>query len=113
MFLARLLIFILDSAVVASPAAAGTGNVSDRYISLAEANAVPVSGRYYFNPGSGLFQANIDTSGGGGRALALPYVHQGGASHLLTVASTTVLGASETGGPRTALSGGTFNDTPP
>lgn len=112
MFLARLLLIILSSAVVASPTAAGTGTVSDPYTSLADANAVQASGQYYFNRGSGLFQADIDTSEGGGWVLVLQSVHQSGAGHLLTFTSTAVLGVSESGGQRTAPSGGGFNEAP-
>ncbi len=61
-----------------SNAQAGDGSVGNPFTSLGEAYGAPVSGRYYFDLGSGPFQADIDTSEGGGWVLVLQYVHQGG-----------------------------------
>ncbi|NEV92532.1 DNRLRE domain-containing protein, partial [Psychroflexus sp. YR1-1] len=70
---------------------------------LALANNFP-TGRYYFNLGSGLFQADIDASEGGGWVLILQYVHEGGtnpdlnvipANANLPITSSAVLGNDE------------------
>lgn len=88
------------------PAFAATGTSTDPFTSLAEAYAVPAAGRYHFNLGSGQFQADVDTSEGGGWVLVLQYVHQGGTNPGLTilgaganlpVTSTAALGTSESG----------------
>ncbi|MFS4416774.1 DUF11 domain-containing protein [Maribacter sp. 2307ULW6-5] len=63
----------------------GTGTVSDPFTNLNGANLAPTSGRYYFNLGSGVFQADIDTSNGGGWVLILQYVHAGGTNPSLNV----------------------------
>lgn len=55
-----------------SPAlAAGSGTSGDPFTTLSDAYAVS-SGRYFFNTGSGLFQADVDGSEGGGWALVPP-----------------------------------------
>ena len=83
--------------------ASGSGTLSDPFTTLADAYTVS-SGRYYFNTGSGLFQADVDNSEGGGWLLALQYVHQGGTNPPVSVigagsdfpvTSTATLGADE------------------
>ena len=89
-----------------SNAQAGDGSVGNPFTSLGEAYGAPVGGRYYFDLGSGPFQADIDTSEGGGWVLVLQYVHQGGtnpnlsiigAGSDLPVTSSASLGADESG----------------
>lgn len=58
-----------------APAIAGTGTAGDPYTSLTEAYAAPSSGRYFFNLGSGVFEASVDITEGGGWVLVLQYEH--------------------------------------
>jgi len=85
---------------------AGNGTSGDPFTSLADAYSVPSSGRYYFNTGNGLFQADVDNSEGGGWVLVLQYVHQGGTNPALSilgagsdlpVTSSAALGTDESG----------------
>ncbi|MBZ9788460.1 T9SS type A sorting domain-containing protein, partial [Psychroflexus sp. CAK57W] len=64
---------ILDTEEGACP----TGSANKPITDLALAHNFP-SGRYYFDLGNGLFEANIDASEGGGWVLILQYVHEGG-----------------------------------
>ncbi|MGB7431387.1 MAG: right-handed parallel beta-helix repeat-containing protein, partial [Ahrensia sp.] len=64
--------------------AAGSGTDVDPFTTLEDAYTV-TSGRYYFNLGSGLFQADVDNSEGGGWLLVLQYLHQGGTNPALNV----------------------------
>lgn len=84
--------------------AAGTGIAEDPFTSVEDAYNVPSAGRYHFNTGVGIFQADVDTSEGGGWILVLQYVHKGGtnpplavigAGSNLPVTSTASLGADE------------------
>ncbi|MEM6801725.1 MAG: DUF4347 domain-containing protein, partial [Bacteroidota bacterium] len=82
----------------------GSGTQADPFTSLYMANTVSSSGRYYFDLGAGAFQADVDTSNGGGWVLILQYVHQGGTNPELNVIgngadlpalSAAALGANE------------------
>lgn len=84
--------------------ASGSGTSGDPFTTLADAYTVPSSGRYFFNTGSGLFEASVDTSEGGGWVLVLQYVHQGTTNPSLSVKtagsnlpilSTAALGTDE------------------
>lgn len=84
--------------------AEGSGTSGDPFTTLADAYTVGSSGRYYFNTGSGLFQADVDTSEGGGWVLVLQYVHQSGTNPALStlgagadlpVLSSAALGTDE------------------
>ncbi len=97
---------IIAATSLANPAFAGDGSSGDPFTSLTEAYSVPSSGRYYFNLGSGTFQADVDNSEGGGWVLVLQYVHQGGtnpaktsiaAGSNLPELSPASLGANESG----------------
>ncbi|MFD0796992.1 DUF11 domain-containing protein [Maribacter chungangensis] len=99
---------ILDSVECGS--SIGSGTVSDPFTNLYGANLVTTSGRYYFNLGAGVFQADIDTSNGGGWVLILQYVHAAGTNPSLNVLaaganlpefSTGVLGDDESGSTST------------
>jgi len=79
------LICLITILTASLPAQAGTGTSGDPFTSLSEAASAPASGRYYFNTGSGLFQADVDMSEGGGWVLILQYVHQGGTNPDLTI----------------------------
>lgn len=63
----------------------GSGTAIDPFRSLYAAHLVTASGRYYFNLGAGLFQADVDTSNGGGWVLVLQYVHGAGTNPNLSV----------------------------
>jgi uncharacterized repeat protein (TIGR01451 family) len=63
----------------------GSGSISDPFTSLYGANLVTSSGRYYFDLGMGVFQADVDTSNGGGWVLILQYVHRGGTNPNLNI----------------------------
>lgn len=87
-------------------ASASSGTIASPFTSLADAYNAPSNGRYYFNLGSGLFQADVDTSEGGGWVLILQYSHQGGTDPALNVigaaadlpiASTPSLGTNQSG----------------
>lgn len=67
----------------------GTGTILDPFINLYGANLVTVPGRYYFDLGSGVFEADVDTSNGGGWVLVLQYLHAAG-----TNPNTSVIGAA-------------------
>ncbi|MHA7102324.1 RHS repeat domain-containing protein [Roseivirga pacifica] len=82
----------------------GCGTAEMPFTSLSQARSVPYSGRYYFDLGSGVFQADVDASEGGGWVLVAQYVHQGGTNPALTVlgvgndfpvTSTSALGIDE------------------
>jgi uncharacterized repeat protein (TIGR01451 family) len=86
----------------------GSGSLSDPFTSLYDANLATSSGRYYFDLGFGVFEANVDTSNGGGWVLTLQYVHAAGtnpnlniigSASNLPVLSTGVLGDDESGSP--------------
>ncbi|MBZ9788458.1 T9SS type A sorting domain-containing protein [Psychroflexus sp. CAK57W] len=64
--------------------ACASGSASNPITDLAAAHNFP-SGRYYFDLGSGLFEANIDASEGGGWVLILQYLHQGGTTPNLNI----------------------------
>lgn len=64
--------------------AEGAGTAVDPFSALSDAYAV-TSGRYYFDTGSGAFQADVDNSEGGGWVLILQYGHQGGTNPALSV----------------------------
>ncbi|MFK7773298.1 MAG: IgGFc-binding protein [Saprospiraceae bacterium] len=66
----------------------GTGLVSSPFTSLAAAFSAPSTGRYYFDLGSGIFQANVDISAGGGWVQVLQYHHQGGTNPDLSIINT-------------------------
>ncbi|QDH77668.1 DUF4347 domain-containing protein [Echinicola soli] len=53
------------------------------FTSLSQIRNIP-SGRYYFDLGEGVFQADIDDSENGGWLLVLQYVHKGGTNPSLT-----------------------------
>lgn len=63
----------------------GTGLNSSPFTSLAAAFSAPSSGRYYFDLGSGVFQANVDISEGGGWVQVLQYHHLGGTNPDLSI----------------------------
>ena len=65
------------------------GTIDSPFTSLLDAYNAPSSGRYYFNLGSGLFQADVDTSEGGGWVLILQYSHDGGTNPNLNVIGAT------------------------
>ena len=67
----------------AQASAGGSGTAGDPFTTLSDAYTVG-TGRYYFNLGSGAFQADVDNDEGGGWVLILQYVHQGGTSPTLT-----------------------------
>ena len=67
----------------------GTGTLPDPFTSLYEANLAAISGRYYFDLGSGIFEADIDTSNGGGWVLILQYVHAVGTNPNLNIIGST------------------------
>jgi hypothetical protein len=107
-WLARLAGLMFIAAWFAAPAQAGSGTVGDPYTSLSEAYGAPSSGRYFFNLGSGIFQADIDVGEGGGWVLVVQYVHQGGTNPPLSIlgaganlpeTSTAPLGTNESGIP--------------
>lgn len=102
-FLAAFLLLMVIG-LSTTPARAGTGTAGDPYLTLTEAYFAPSSGRYFFNLGSGLFQADVDTSEGGGWVLVTQYVHQANTNPPLTVigaganlpeTSAAALGADE------------------
>ncbi len=63
-----------------------TGDSTNPFTALNQVNNIP-SGRYFFNLGSGLFEADVDNSEGGGWVLVLQYVHLGGTNPALNVIS--------------------------
>lgn len=84
----------------------GSGTLVDPFSSLYEANLATVSARYYFDLGSGVFEADVDTSNGGGWVLILQYVHALGTNPNLNIIgpssnlpalSVAVLGDDESG----------------
>jgi hypothetical protein len=56
----------------------GDGSVSNPFKNLGAARTVTANGRYYFDLGNGVFQADVDTNEGGGWVLILQYHHKGG-----------------------------------
>jgi len=102
----RLAVLWLVVVLAVQPArAAGSGTLGDPFTTLSAAYTV-VSGRYYFNTGSGAFQADVDNSEGGGWVLILQYVHDGGTNPALSVldagsnmpiTSAAALGTDESG----------------
>lgn len=68
----------------------GEGTSSNPFKSLGAARTVTSNGRYYFDLGNGIFQADVDTSEGGGWVLILQYHHAGG-----TNPATSVIGVGD------------------
>ncbi|NKI32919.1 LamG-like jellyroll fold domain-containing protein [Croceivirga thetidis] len=84
----------------------GNGTVQAPFNSIYEANLVSQSGRYFFDLGNGVFEADVDVSNGGGWVLVLQYVHSGGSNpdleivntgEDLPILSTSALGTDESG----------------
>ena len=85
-------------------AQAGSGTVTDPFTSFSQAHNAPNSGRYFFAIGTNTFEADVDTSEGGGWVLVLQYLHKAATNPDLNVInagdsfpnnSTATLGADE------------------
>ncbi|MFA9372432.1 MAG: HYR domain-containing protein [Labilibaculum antarcticum] len=66
----------------------GDGSVSNPFKRLGAARTVTTNGRYYFDLGNGVFQADVDNSEGGGWVLILQYHHAGGTNPVTSVIGT-------------------------
>ena len=85
-----LVVVMIFSPLVSPARADGSGTSGDPYTELKDAYRVTSAGRYYFDTGSGLFQADVDPTEGGGWVLVLQYVHEGG-----TTPDKVALGAGD------------------
>lgn len=63
----------------------GLGTLADPFTDLYAAHRLMDAGRYYFDLGSGVFEADIDPNEGGGWVLILQYVHEANTNPDLTV----------------------------